>query len=148
MKDTMAGDLKDEMKAEAEAIRIYEELMAAKEKEIAAAAKAIEEKLQRLGEVSVQIVELKNDLEDTQEALGEDIKFLADLQKNCETKKKEWAIRVKTRAEELLALQDVIKLLSDDDALELFKKTLPSAASLLQLDRSTAQIKQEALALI
>merc|ERR1719174_3030133 len=31
--------------------------------------------------------------------------------------------------EELLALQDVIKMLSDDDALELFKKTLPSSAS-------------------
>merc|ERR1719181_527990 len=112
MKDTMAGDLKDSIKAEEEAIRIYEELMAAKEKEIEAATKAIEEKLQRLGEVSVRIVEFKNDLEDTQEALGEDVKFLEDLKKNCELKKKEWAIRVKTRADELLALQDVIKLLS------------------------------------
>merc|ERR1719409_1754857 len=118
----MAGDLADTIKAEEEAIKVYEELMAAKEAEIAAATKAIEEKLARLGEVSVQIVTLKNDLEDTQEALAEDTKFLADLAKNCELKKKEWAIIQKTRAEELLALADTIKMLNDDDALELFGK--------------------------
>merc|ERR1719440_354426 len=125
----MAGDLKDTMAAEDQAIKDYEGLMAAKQKEIAAATKAIEEKLKRLGETSVQIVMLKNDLEDTQEALAEDSKFLADLGKNCELKKKEWAARQKMRAEELLALADTIKLLNDDDALELFKKTLPSGAS-------------------
>merc|ERR1719160_1760080 len=150
MKDTMAGDLADTIKAEEEAIKVYEELMAAKEAEIAAATKAIEEKLARLGEVSVEIVTLKNDLEDTQEALAEDTKFLADLAKNCELKKKEWALRQKTRAEELLALADTIKMLNDDDALELFKKTLPSAgaSSLLQIDVSAAQVKATALALI
>jgi len=44
-----------------------------------------------------------------------------------------------TRAQELVALADVIKMLNDDDALELFKKTLPSAAaSLMQVTASTA----------
>jgi len=150
LKDTMAGDLADTIKAEEEAIKVYEELMAAKEAEIAAATKAIEEKLAKLGEVSVEIVTLKNDLEDTQEALAEDTKFLADLAKNCELKKKEWAMIQKTRAEELLALADTIKMLNDDDALELFKKTLPSAgaSSLLQLDVSASQVKATALALI
>jgi hypothetical protein len=136
----MAGDLKDTMAAEDTAIKEYDELMSAKEKEIAAATKAIEEKLKRLGETSVLIVQLKNDLDDTQEALGEDIKFLADLGKNCALKEKEWAERQKTRSEELLALADTIKMLNDDDALELFKKTLPSAASsLLQVDASSAE---------
>jgi len=32
------------------------------------------------------------------------------------------------RQQELLALADTIKILNDDDALELFKKTLPSAS--------------------
>jgi chromosome segregation ATPase len=48
------------------------------------------------------------------------------------------------RAEELLAIADTIKLLNDDDALELFKKTLP-AASLLQLRTSGKALKQRAL---
>merc|ERR1719409_146410 len=141
----MAGDLADTIKAEEEAIKVYEELMAAKDAEIAAATKAIEEKLARLGEVSVEIVTLKNDLEDTQEALAEDQQFLKDLAKNCELKKKEWAARQKMRAEELLALADTIKMLNDDDALELFKKTLPTP-SLMQVTATSMQVKQRALA--
>ena len=35
----------------------------------------------------------------------------------------------RVRAEELVALADTIKILNDDDALDLFKKTLPSASS-------------------
>merc|ERR1719171_1141127 len=56
---------------------------------------------------------------------------------------------MKLRAEELLALADTIKILNDDDALELFKKTLPSAsASLLQVQVSTAEQRRQALAAI
>ena len=40
-------------------------------------------------EVAVEIVMLKEDLDDTQTSLGEDKKFLADLEKNCATKEKE-----------------------------------------------------------
>merc|ERR1712079_845850 len=43
-------------------------------------------------------------------------------------KKKEWAEICALRQQELLALADTIKILYDDDALELFKKTLPSAS--------------------
>merc|ERR1719463_438187 len=59
----------------------------------------------------------------------------------------EWAERSKIRAEELLALADTIKLLNDDDALELFKKTLPSA-SLLQLKVSSQEVRQRALQML
>merc|ERR1719238_1280394 len=146
----MEKDLGGAVAEEEAAIKVFEELKAAKEAEIEACTKAIEEKLKRLGDLSVEIVNMKNDLEDTQEALGEDVKFLADLKKNCDAKKAEWTERQKTRAEELLALADVIKLLSDDDALELFKKTLPSgaASSFLQVDTTAAQVKQQALSLI
>merc|ERR1719446_900422 len=71
--------------------------------------------------------EMVNDLEDTKEDLAESKKFLADLDVNCANKKKEWAAYQKMQGEELLALADTIKVLNDDDALELFKKTLPSA---------------------
>ena len=41
----------------------------------------------------------------------------------------------KDQTQELLALADTIKVLNDDDALELFKKTLPSgASSFLQIE--------------
>merc|ERR1719393_227740 len=88
--------------------------------------------------------DLKEDLDDTQTSLGEDKKFLADLEKNCELKKKEWAERCKMRQMEIQALAETIKILNDDDALELFKKTIPSA-SLLQVQFTSKDVQQRAL---
>merc|ERR1719160_966100 len=144
MKDTMEKDLAEVIAAEDKAKQDFEGLVAAKEKEIAAATQAIEEKTKRTGETAVHIVMLKEDMDDTQEALMEDKQFLADLQKNCATKEKEWAEICKTRQEELIAIADTIKILNDDDALELFKKTLPSA-SLLQLQTTNKEITHEAI---
>jgi len=149
MKDEMEADFAEAKAAEEEAIKIYQELMAAKKKEVAALQQSIEEKLQRVADLGVQIAEMKNDLGDTIEALAEDKTFLADLEKNCAQKQKEWDERVKTRALELAALADTIKILNDDDALELFKKTLPSAsASFMQVAVTSASMKASALALI
>merc|ERR1719207_137855 len=134
MHDEMTADFAEAKAAEAAAIKAYDELMAAKTKEVNALTKAIEEKMTRVGELAVEIVQMKNDLGDTAEALVEDKKFLADLEKNCDKKAAEWDEIVKTRNQELLALADTIKVLNDDDALELFKKTLPgSAASFVQV---------------
>merc|ERR1719316_2612753 len=89
MSDTMNKDLAEATAAENAAIKAYGELMAAKEKEVNALTKSIEEKMVRLGNLQVEIVEMKEDLEDTQKALLEDKKFLADLDKNCALKTKE-----------------------------------------------------------
>merc|ERR1719161_3184493 len=145
MHDEMTADFKEEKAAEEAAIKAYEELMAAKTKEVNALTKALEEKMTRVGELAVEIVEMKNDLGDTAEALAEDKKFLADLEKNCATKTAEWDEIVKTRNEELLALADTIKVLNDDDALELFKKTLPGASSFVQVQVSSQALRQRAL---
>jgi len=54
---------------------------------------------------------------------------------------------VQTRADELVAIQETIKILNDDDALDLFKKTLPSA-SLLQMKTTSASARSKALTII
>merc|ERR1719181_472833 len=103
----------------------------------------------RSGELGVTLTELANDLEDTKEALADDEAFLAELNKNCATETAEWEEIQKTRAEELVALADTIKVLNDDDALELFKKTLPSAsASFMQVMVSSEAMKKKALAVL
>merc|ERR1719364_610928 len=121
--------------------------MAAKTKEVEAATKAIEAKLARIADAGVEIVQMKEDVEDTVEALAEDKKFLADLEKNCAAKTKDWEYRSKMRSEEIVALADTIKILNDDDSLELFKKTLPSptGASLLQVSVTSKAVRQQAL---
>merc|ERR1711939_263586 len=106
MSDTMNKDLAEAAAAEKMSIKAYDELMAAKTKEVDALTKAIEEKMVRLGDLQVQIVEMKEDLDDTAKALLEDKKFLADLSKNCAAKSKEHDANTKLRSEELLALAD------------------------------------------
>merc|ERR1719161_2426988 len=144
----MEKDLAEIMAKEADAAKTFEELVAAKKKEIDAATAEIEEKLARKGETAVKIAEMKNDLEDTVEGLAEDKKFMAELLKNCDVKKKEYALYEKTMQEELLAIAETIKILNDDDALELFKKTLPSSSAFLQLQTSMKEMLNQALQLL
>merc|ERR1719203_754897 len=92
---------------------------------------------------------MANDLEDTEESLAEDKKFLAELETGCSTKTAEWEARCKVREQELLAIAETIKLLNDDDALELFKKTLPGAsASFVEIRMSTATVRSRARAIL
>jgi len=147
LKDEMEKDLEEETAQEASAAQTYEELVAAKKKEIETLSAGIETKLTRVGELGVNIAMMKNDLEDTKEGLGEDIAFLGDLTKTCGSKTKEWEEREATRKQELIALAETIKILNDDDALELFKKTLPSA-SLLQVEVTTDAVRAHALKIL
>merc|ERR1719436_1372426 len=118
----MMKDLADAEAQEKASKEGFEGLVAAKEKQIEALTKEIEDKTARVGDSGVKLSEMKEDLEDTTESLAEDKQFLAELEKSCGTKEAEWAARCKVRTEELLALADTIKILNDDDALELFKK--------------------------
>jgi len=145
MGDEMTADLKAATSDEEASIASFNELIAAKTKELAALNKAIETKLTRIGELAVEIVQMKNDLGDTQEALLDDTKMLGDLKKDCGTKTAEYQEIVKTRQAELLALAETIKLLNDDDALELFKKTLPGASSFMQVGVSSDSMRSTAL---
>jgi len=145
MTDTMAGDLADITATEESALANFNSLVKAKEEQIEALTKEIEEKLARVGNDGVKLSEMKEDLEDTQETLAEDKQFLAELEKGCATKQGEWDQRCKTRTEELLALADTIKILNDDDALELFKKTLPSPA-LIEVKVTAKEVRAQASA--
>merc|ERR1719218_377790 len=97
MHDEMSASLAEATSAETAAIKAYDDLMASKTKEINALTKAIETKMARSGDLAVKIVQMKNDLGDTEEALLEDQAFLKDLEKNCATKTAEWEEIVNTR---------------------------------------------------
>jgi len=148
MGDTMAATLADVTATEKASLKTFDELVKAKTAEIDACTAAIEDKMKRIGDLGVKIVGMKEDLSDAEESLVEDKKYLAELEKGCATKEKEWAERCKMRQEEILALADTIKILNDDDALELFKKTLPGASSLLQLQVNQKNIKSQVLSML
>merc|ERR1719188_2492213 len=125
----MSKGLAEATAEEKGAIANYEGLMQAKKKEISTLQAQIEDEMNRIGDLGVELAAMNNDLEDTQEALAADEKFKKELKEGCKTKSAEWEQVKKTRSEELVALSETIKVLNDDDALELFKKTLPSVSS-------------------
>jgi len=126
MQEEMEGDLKSANEAEASAVKNFGDLSAAKNSEISAATSAIESKTKRAGEVAVEIVQTQDDFEDTEADVAETQKFLADLGKQCAEKKAAWGERQTMRAQEIDAISQAVKILNDDDALDLFKKTVPS----------------------
>jgi len=144
--DEMSKSLADATSVEGESLESFDGLIAAKTKQVNALTAAVESKSTRVGELGVQIAMEKNDAEDTAAAVAEDTKFLADLAGNCKTKKAEWSSIVTARSNEMVALADTIKILNDDDALEMFKKTLPS--SLIQIEASAPIMRAKALALL
>merc|ERR1719161_1789092 len=105
---------------------------------------------QIIGIVDQMKDEMVADLKDTSEAVDEDTKFKANLAAQCATKSKEWDARSKLRAEEIQCISETIEMLNGDAALELFKKTLPSAgaSSLLQLAASTRAQRQRVVSVL
>eukprot|EP00440_Ansanella_granifera_P022283 gb/GFBE01024205.1/.p1 GENE.gb/GFBE01024205.1/~~gb/GFBE01024205.1/.p1 ORF type:complete len:698 (+),score=300.18 gb/GFBE01024205.1/:1-2094(+) len=128
-------------------LNIFQELMAAKKNEKEAIEETTADKIDRLGGLKVSLVELKGELSDAQNALSKDFDVLSKLKESCDEKTKEWDERETTRAEELKAIQETIKILNDDDTLDLFRKTLPSPV-LLQLQRTADEARSKALSVV
>merc|ERR1711956_206309 len=66
-------------------------------------------------------------------ALEADQAFLATLEKNCAEENTSYQERVKVRSEEIRALGEAFKILTDDDARALYAKTQGQLPTLLQL---------------
>merc|ERR1719156_123925 len=113
--------------SEASAVAGYGDLKAAKEKEIELASEAIEAKTKRVGELAVSVVQAGDAADDAAKEKADAEKFLATMTEQCKTKEAEYAASQKVRAEEVSAISEAISILNDDDALDVFKKAVPSA---------------------
>merc|ERR1719265_2887856 len=125
----MEASIKELSASEDSAVKGYGELKAAKTAEEAAASSAIKTKTARAGELAVSIVQSSDALEDTTKEMADTEKFLATLAVQCKSKQEEWAARQKVRAEEVKAISEAVGILNDDDALDVFKKAVPSSFS-------------------
>jgi len=127
MKDDMEAELKEAVADEAKSVAGFGDLKGSKEKEIEMATEAIETKMARSGELAVAVVQSKDALEDAAEEKADTEKFAATLETECATKEKEMGERKALRAQEVSAISEAISILNDDDALDVFKKAMPSA---------------------
>jgi hypothetical protein len=127
MEDDMKKSLEEAVADEEKAVAGFSDLKASKEKEVELASEAIESKTARAGELAVSVVTTADELEDATKEKAETEKFIATLKTQCGSKEAEWAERQKMRAEEVAAISQAIGILNDDDALDVFKKAVPSA---------------------
>jgi len=128
MKDELTRDCNELEKNEAAAVAGFTDMKNSKEKEIEFADESIESKKERVGTLAVEIVKNKDAVEDSDAEAAAAKKFAATLEEQCAAKKKEWDETCKMRAEELAGIGEAISILTDDDALDVFKKSLPAAA--------------------
>merc|ERR1719336_1640026 len=143
MADEFARDLKDAQKADLAAEESFQNLRAAKLAEIAAATEQKEAKEAQLAKLLEDVAQAKEDLEATKAALDADQQFLLTLEKNCAEEEKLYQERVKVRSEEIRALGETLKILTDDDARALYAKTQDQMPTLLQLTSDQTAVARE-----
>jgi len=152
MRWDMIEDLKAMKEAEVNAIAQFEALGNAKAKQITAANQAIEELGQRLASGKVELVQTKADLKDTRERLQNDQDTYAQTRSSCQKRDHMYGVLKKEFAQERVALADTIKILADDQAAEVFKKSTatsnPGAATFLQVGSSSRHRRKQALQML
>jgi hypothetical protein len=143
MKEAFEKDLSQSQKTEMANQKAYDELKAAKVEQIEAGQAQIDKKTQEKAETDERLASSKEDLEDTQESLAADEKFLMMLKEKCSMTDAEWEERQKTRAAEMAAVSKALAILSTDDAHDLYTRTFNKAASLLQRRSSEQSARRD-----
>merc|ERR1719265_2736806 len=146
----MEDDLSENQKGELKAQEEFTALKAASEEEMATMKKQQSLAEADLAATTEAHAQAAQELEDTEEQLALDREFLANLKKKCEATDKEFAERMKSRMEEIAAVQDTIKFLNSDEAYEMFDKTVNTAFtqvanSVATIEDSEAQERQQKL---
>lgn len=126
---------------------LFDNLKSSKSKSIKTVLNMMAKKAKKIGELKVDIVNMKHMMKGGAETLAENQKMLVELKKDCAERAKEQEEKTALRADEEQALRDTIKMLSDDDALDLFKKTIKQP-SLLQLDTTREQARDKARSIV
>lgn len=135
MRDTMEEDLSASQSREAQAVLAFQGMAAARRSEVSTLDTEIETKTSRIGELSVDLVNQQQAIDSGAKRLQDETKLLSDTEESCQQQEQEWHARSESRAEELVAIQETLKLLADDEARETFRKALPSE-SFLQLGQA------------
>merc|ERR1719191_2454428 len=126
MKEDFEKDLKELQGGEAKAVEEFDSLKSAKEGEMDAGVKQIDQADEDFATFSEKKAQAEEELADTEEQVKTDKIFLANLKKKCDAADKEFAERTKARMEEIKGVTDTIGFLNSDEAHAMFDKTVNS----------------------
>jgi len=116
LKEEMEGELSEAQKTEKARAAAFAELRSAKTSQIESGEKMAENKEDQKAKADMDLAEAKEDLGQTQAALAEDQKFLANLETTCKEADANFALRKKSRMEEIQAVSQTIEILTEDEA--------------------------------
>lgn len=146
LSDEMKKEMTEDTAAENLAQKEFEALEKALLDQIALLNASIRSKTLQANELAVKIAEMEEEKRKLEDFVDRCKILLADTKKNCEEKQAVHLKNQEIRSDELATIADAIKLLNDDDALEMFKKTLDnSAKSFLQVSVDKRRRRKHAL---
>jgi len=141
MKDEMVKDNKDMNAEEVSDHEAFNELKAAKTEHLGVLMKTLAEKEKRVGDLAMSMSQDNNALEDAQEELRQGTKYLATLQEACEQRRKDRDMRAKMRDDEIAAISEAIKILTDDEAMDTMRSVdkIQGKSALVQQPQATSK---------
>lgn len=136
MKEEFETNIAAGQKDEKQALTEYNEMKAAKNKQLSSAQKQAQSKSLELADTMDKNVQSKTDLEDTKRQLAADTKFLEGLKAKCEDADQQYEARQKVRGEEIQAVSETLTMLTSDEAQTAFSKS----SQFIQLSSRTRRI--------
>merc|ERR1719387_43829 len=122
MKEEFEGNLAKATDDEARAKAAYDQLEISKTKEIKALEDQTDAKIAEKGKTKQLLANDKASLDDTEDILADDTKFLGDLKTRCANFDAEFEARRKLRTEEITAVSETISILTSEEAQDTFVK--------------------------
>merc|ERR1719217_440274 len=122
--EQMTEDLSDEEKKELQQKEDAKSLLAELKTQLDEAEKMLMSKEMALAENGKALTDAKEDMENAETSLDADSKFLKQVIEMCGQMDTHFEERIKTRNLELAAIGDALKMLTADDARDLFTSTL------------------------
>jgi hypothetical protein len=136
MKEEFEANLATDEKEEVQSKEDFDAMAKAKTEQIAVA----KEKLDTLEAANADnqkaLSDAKENLELCRDQRSKDVEFLQNLKVTCMDLDKQWELRSKTRSEETLAVSEALKIITNDDNMDMLRNTV----TFLQVD-SQAQMQ-------
>jgi len=147
MKEDFDKDLGEEQASEKKSVAEFKALKESKIAEIDTAKKSIMQFDQDLARLGEQNAEALKELEDVEEQLAMDKEFLETLNKKCANTDTEFEKRVKSRLEEIAAVEDTIAILNSDESFGAMDKSVNSFLQVSSQQQEQARRAQAAAVL-
>merc|ERR1719443_539345 len=136
MKEDFETELADVQKEEGQGVENYKEYMAELENNIELAKKKLDEYQAEFFANKKLLIDAKELLDLIRDQRAKDVEFLKNLRLICNDLDNQWALRNKARSDEIVAVNEALAVLTDDDNRELLAKSV----TLLQAE-STASTR-------